>query len=321
MIFKFQERLEGDPRRKELFGLITDELNNSDLQSMLIEAFRFRSSKSSPSRVLREYRDSRFYPASEIPQAVYQQFDLLAFSLLPGDFHSLDLSPVTPLGTCTSMSNLSQNLILSTIRNSEVIADPTNTMALQSALLRESALKKDPKSTQTIHCCSSHRVLRTQCFKEEKFSAHFRVFSMVSAGRDSGNFAWEMEQLEKHVRFYLVLCEKLKLLDKTEVQVSDFTGEFKTSLIEEMFGRLAGTYKEAEFKQVHDRAEARNYYTPLAFRIRFSGPDGATWDIVDGGFTNWTQLLLNSRKERFLSSAIGSELLFRVYPGIQNSLD
>ena len=317
---KFRERLEGDPRRKELFRLLSDELSNSDLQSLLIESFRIRSGKSSPSSVLREYRDNRFYPASEIPQAVYHRFDLLACSLLPVDFHSLDLSPVTPLGTCTSMSNLSQNRMLSTIRNSEVVADPTNTMALQAALMRKNALEKDAKSTEIINCCSSHRILRAQSFEEEKFSAHFRVFSLVSAGRDTGNFTFEMVQLERHLRFYLALCKKLNLLDKAAVQVSDFTGEFSKSKIEEMFGRLAGTFKKAEFKQDDDRKEARNYYSPLAFRIRFSGPDGGFWDIVDGGFTDWTQLLLNSRKERFLSSAIGSELLLRVFNGIVASL-
>jgi hypothetical protein len=56
------------------------------------------------------------------------------------------------------------------------------------------------------------------------------------------------------------------------------------------------------------------------FRIRFRDADSRTWDLVDGGFTDWTQLLLTSRKERFLSSAIGSELLLRVFPGILNLL-
>ncbi len=48
------------------------------------------------------------------------------------------------------------------------------------------------------------------------------------------------------------------------------------------------------------RTEARHYYAHLAFRIRFWDPEGRIWDLVDGGFTNWTQWLLNSRKERSL---------------------
>ena len=318
---KFRARLEKDPRMKDLFNYLSEELGNSDLQSILIETFRIRSRKSSPSRVLREYRDNRFYRASEFSQAVYNRFDLLACSLLPENFHSLDLSPVTPMGTCTSMSNLSQNRMLSTIRNSEVLSDPTNTMALQAALLRKDYLDSDARSTQTINCCSSHRILRAQSFNEDKFSAHFRVFSLVSAGRDTGNFTFETEQLEKHIGFYLALIDQLNIQNSAEVQVSDFTGTFSTSLIEDMFARLSGKFREARFILENNRTEARNYYAPLAFRIRFSGPGGGTWDIVDGGFTNWTQLLLNSRKERLLSSAIGSELLIRVFPQIVNILE
>jgi hypothetical protein len=295
---------------------LAEKLSNSDMQSLLIEAFRNRSLKATPSKVLNEYRDNRFYGPSEFPQSVLHRFDLFAFSLLSGDWHSLDLSPVTPMGTCTSISNLSQNRMLSTIRNSELVADSTNTMALKAALMRKKCLDDHAKSAQTINCCSSHRLLRAQSFEEEKFSAHFRVFALVSAGRDTGNYTFELAQLEEHIRFYLTLCAKLNILREAKVHVSDFTGNFSTSLLEEMFARLGESFKEAGFLLSPERVEARNYYAPLAFRIRFSDQEGRTWDLVDGGFTNWTQLLLNSRKERFLSSAIGSELLFRVFPGV-----
>ena len=65
---KILERLEKDPQMKELFLFLTEKLSNSDMQSLLIEAFRKRSLKTSPSRVLNEYRDNRFYRPSEFPQ-------------------------------------------------------------------------------------------------------------------------------------------------------------------------------------------------------------------------------------------------------------
>lgn len=312
---KIIERLDNDPHMKGLFLLLGEKLSNSDLQSLLIEAFRNRSLKTTPSKVLNEYGNNRFYSPSEFPQNLLNRFDLFAYSLLLGDWHSLDLSPVTPLGTCTSISNLSQNRMLSTIRLSEVVADSTNTMALKAALMRKKCLNSNAKSSKTINCCSSHRLLRAQNFEEDKFSAHFRVFALVSAGRDTGNFAFEMGQLEEHIRFYLTLCAKLDIIREAEVHVSDFTGKFSTTLLEGMFKRLGESFNVAGFLLTPDRAEARNYYSPLAFRIRFRDPEGEKWDIIDGGFTNWTQLLLNSKKERFLSSAIGTELLFRVFPG------
>ncbi len=318
---KILERLQKDPHLKELFLLLAEELNSSDIQSLLIEAFRKRSMNISPSWVLNEFQNNRFYKPSEIPQADYNRFDQLAFSLLSGDWHSLDLSPVTPLGTCTSISNLSQNRMVSTIRNSEVVADSTTTLALKAAHLRKECLAGDSKSPVIIKCSSSHRLLRAQYFEEEKFSAHFRVFSLVSAGRDTGNSSFEMNQLEEHIRFYLTLASKLQVLHDAEVHVSDFTGEFRMSYIEEMFERLGASFEGIGFLSDPDRTEARNYYSPLAFRIRFRDPDQQSWDLVDGGFTNWTQLLLNNRKERLLSSAIGSELLLRVFPETLNNLE
>ena len=156
--------------------LLTEKLSNSDLQSLLIETFRMQiPEKQLLQRSSMNIRNNRFYGPSEFPQAILNRFDVLAFSLLSGDWQSLDLSPVTPLGTCTSISNLSQNRMLSTIRNSEVVADSTNTMALKAALMRKEYLDGNAKSTQTINCCSSHRLLRTQDF-EEKNSVPIFVF-------------------------------------------------------------------------------------------------------------------------------------------------
>jgi hypothetical protein len=257
---KILERLEKDPQMKELFLFLTEKLNNSDIQSLLIEAFRKISLNKSPSRVLNEYRENRFYRPSEFPQVLLNRFDVFAYSLLSADWHSLDLSPVTPLGTCTSVSNLSQNRMLSTIRNSELVSDSTNTMALKAALMRKECLNSNAKSTQVINCCSSHRLLRAQSFEEKKFSAHFRVFALVSAGRDTGNFSFEMGRLEEHIRFYLTLCKKLNILREAEVQICDFTGKFNTSLLDDMFRRLRESFSEAGFLPDPDRTEARNYY-------------------------------------------------------------
>jgi hypothetical protein len=77
---------------------------------------------------------------------------------------------------------------------------------------------------------------------------------------------------------------------------------------------------EAEFPEVPirldlTRLEGLGYYPGLAFRIRLEGPAG--WlPVGDGGFTPWTQALLADRKERFLASAMGTEILCKVYgPG------
>lgn len=46
-------------------------------------------------------------------------------------FESIELSPVAPLGVCAIMGHASQNKVLSALRGTEVVADPTNVMALE----------------------------------------------------------------------------------------------------------------------------------------------------------------------------------------------
>jgi len=60
------------------------------------------------------------------------------------------------------------------------------------------------------------------------------------------------------------------------------------------------------------RLEGLGYYDGLAFRIVLDGPAGPL-PLGDGGLTSWTQDLLADRKERFLASAMGTELLCKLY--------
>ena len=60
------------------------------------------------------------------------------------------------------------------------------------------------------------------------------------------------------------------------------------------------------------RLEGLGYYPGLAFRVILDGPAGPL-PVGDGGFTRWTQSLLADRKERFLASAMGTELLCKLY--------
>jgi hypothetical protein len=60
------------------------------------------------------------------------------------------------------------------------------------------------------------------------------------------------------------------------------------------------------------RLEGLGYYPGLALRVILDGPAGPL-PVGDGGFTDWTQSLLGDRKERFLASALGTEVLCKVY--------
>ncbi len=75
---------------------------------------------------------------------------------------------------------------------------------------------------------------------------------------------------------------------------------------------LAAEFPDVPLRFDLGRLEGLGYYDGLCFRIRVDGPIGPA-PVIDGGFTSWTQRLLADRKERFLSSAIGSEFLCKMY--------
>jgi len=83
-------------------------------------------------------------------------------------------------------------------------------------------------------------------------------------------------------------------------------------VLEGVVPALARAFPGVALRLDLSRLEGLGYYPALAFRIRLEGPAG--WlPVGDGGFTAWTQALLADRKERFLASAMGTEILCKVY--------
>ncbi len=63
------------------------------------------------------------------------------------------------------------------------------------------------------------------------------------------------------------------------------------------------------------RLHGVNYYQGLAFHVVLTHANGREFQVGDGGFTTWTQSLLSDRAERLLCSAVGSEVLCKVFQG------
>ena len=61
----------------------------------------------------------------------------------------------------------------------------------------------------------------------------------------------------------------------------------------------------AEIITDRDRAGGRGYYRDLCFKVN-ALVDGASTEIGDGGFTDWTAQLLANAKERLLIAGYGT---------------
>lgn len=315
MTDKIIERIIKNAEGMELMDFLTLKLSSSDLQSLLMEVYRRRIMSISPAQLLGSYEGNRFVKPSRSDPSDLLGIDSLALSLLPEGFTAMELSPVCPLGSCSVMALVDQNRLISAIRNTEVVADATNVLAMEAAVQRKGFLDSDPKSIQNVKLASSHRLIRTQPFDDERFSHHFRIFCLCTAGRDQGSMIFESENLIEHVRFYISMFiqgySHIKF-NKPEVLFTDIENAHKELLEKKVILPLSGFYPEMRFSMNPDRTSALNYYKTICFTIRIRDNLGKPYDIVDGGFSDWTQSLLNNRKERLLTSGIGTELLYRI---------
>src|SRR5215207_11741126 len=154
-------------------------LSPTDLQSLQLDLSRTRAHRTTPAGVRRRWQQDRFVQPSPINPRRLAEVDLHLWRLLPPDFEGLALSPVTPLGTCTALGAADQNRVLSTVRSSEVVSDPTNVLVLEAAARRRGV-------ADGVHLAACHRALRNQRFEAPEAAAHFELFALVSSARDSG---------------------------------------------------------------------------------------------------------------------------------------
>ncbi|WP_112272570.1 hypothetical protein [Lentzea terrae] len=251
------------------------QLPGSDLTTVLLALMRRRASALSGPDVLRQYRSDRFVAPVEVPFDVLRATEDRLLRALPSSFSVVGLAPVMPLGTCSAVAEMDQNNVLSTIRGTEVMADPTNGLALEAAVRRQTA-------ADDVRLAAVQRVVRAQLFEGAGRFAHFTLFAAVSAGRDRGSLAFERQHFLEHLAFLREACGDI---------------EVRVTVLDPRFEALRGDLPA-------DPSRTTGYYQGLCFKVFRDGVE-----IGDGGFVDWTQRLLGNRKERLLISGVGIDRL------------
>jgi hypothetical protein len=352
---KIAERIGRQSGVPELATFLSKTIPPSDLKSLLLSVFQSRSLTVGESALLDAASTNSLLRPSNVDARILALFDRVAYDTAY-EFEAVDLAPVSPFGTSHALGAIDQNNVLTTIRNAEVPGDCTSALAIECAIRRKESARK--RESTAVRLCASQRVVRLQPFDVPGFTPHFRLFGLVSAGRDSGSREFEMQHLKDHLRFYLQLCRALnangfhlkaplveisdtaatwKMLEQAGIAASEvrerirahrpgesdrlLAGRATTDIPqdtpalamvrEHIFEPLAAEYPEAQFRIVSNRLEGLSYYDGLCLRISPATSDGQRYGIIDGGFTNWTARLLQNRKERLLTSGIGSEFVCR----------
>lgn len=199
---------------------ILTELQPTDLQSLLLYVFSKTSKKISTKELRATYkRHYQYFGVSELDQREITRFETLFYKVIPEVFRAVELSPIGPFGINAVLTKISQKNVLSTIRNSEIVSDPTIMLALETALRRQNLLRKDPKDVQRIKLCTNQRLLRLQTFDYSLgYMQHFKCFAMCTAVRDIGFYYFIAETAFEHIATYLDL---INMLNQDRFSISD----------------------------------------------------------------------------------------------------
>lgn len=275
------------------------DLPPADLRTLLLTVARDRAATVRPADVVRRWREDRFVRPGDVDPRALARVEARVWDLLPADVTGVELSPVAPLGTCTAVAPVSQHRIVTTMRGTEVVSDPTNALAVEAAVRRRRAGE--------VHVAAAHQVLRAQDFGPGT-AAHFRLFTLVSSARDTGSGRTEARLLVRHLAFWRTVLTEL---------AGAATPALHITLLDDavLAERLADTVRPAlpgeavPLREEPERERGRGYYVGAALRLTLAGGDR---EVGDGGFTDWTARLTGDAKERCLISCLATERLVAV---------
>lgn len=284
------------------YAALAQGLAASELWSLLLGIVEQRAAQRSAAHVQQQWERDRFVRPASVDQRTLNRLDshLLAAAAA---FEALELSPLAPLGSCSAIALASQNKIVSTMRGTEVVSDPTNLLALESARrLRRNA-------TETVRLTTNHRCVRAQAVpKHAGYAAHFRLFCLTSAGHERKDQGFLVESLCEHIHTHI---SALNLLEQHGYGFPDRTLKILASAERKVLGeRIAAGVSGTP---VVFETLAHDYYDGLRFMISARAPEGEHMPLIDGGAFDWLRKLTSNNKLVFVASGLGSQLAAYLY--------
>jgi hypothetical protein len=280
----------------EAFAALAEKLPPAELWSLLLEAFSRRAAARTAADVRHQYERDGFTRPAPVDQRTLVELDrhLLAAA---DEFEAIELAPLAPLATCSAVARTGQNRIVSALRGTEVVSDPTNVLALECA----SQLQAD--ASRVVRLATSHRAVRAQPFpKMPGFAPHFRIFCLASGGREQASQALTVDEMTRHVRTHLAA------LDRLEANGYAFPNRRVVVLATKERAEVADRIAAATTGVPVSRGLlAHEYYDGLRFQIDV-GKAASGIPLIDGGSFDWLSTLSSNRKMTFVASGMGSQL-------------
>ncbi|HEY5926920.1 MAG TPA: hypothetical protein VIV11_34775, partial [Kofleriaceae bacterium] len=253
-----------------------------------------------PAQVLEQWARDAFVKPAPIDQRTLHAVDA-CFHAATSSFESIELSPVAPLGACSAVAVTDQHRVLSALRSTEVVSDPTNVLALECA----ERLRAAPDTP--VHLATSQRVIRAQAIPDKPgYAAHFRIFCLASAGRESKDHGFAVDTLAHHI------TTMQRALDRLEQHGYQFgarrvdvlaTAE-RSALADRIAAAVGGTRKLLEHP----------YYSGgVRYMLWVTAPGGEEVPLVDGGLFDWVAKLTTNQRNVYVTTGMGAQLVAFVF--------
>lgn len=301
----------------DLIHLLTETLSGTELNSLLLEVFRQRASKLSAPQLLKHYHVNRFVKPADLPVLELKKTELDILKIFQEHFFEpIELSPLAILGTCSVVAPADQNKILSALRGTEVLADATNAIALHISDLKKRKVWVAKTPSDKLRLATIQRHVRTQSISGKGFTPHFKIGCMVTSGTDTGNFNFEKEALFEHMDLMRNIYETYYRVDQVSFRFLCRSG-YPDALnlanaVEEYISKKQSGIRIHIVEMPEKEIE---YYKGIQYKVDIKFKD-QTFEIGDGGFVDWTQQLLQNKKERYLITGFGFEFMYRIMNGM-----
>ena len=269
-------------------------LNPIELRTILADVARSRASDQTPADLFKRWREDKLLAPSMLDPREALPITAKLWEVVPPEFVGVTLSQLTSLGSGIHLGGLGQNRVVTTMRGTEVLADPKHGLALEASRRRRNGHSR-------VHLATHARCTHAWDHSEE--SSHELRFALVSSAPDGGGLSTEADLLDLHLDYWREIMGTVVPRGRIELTVWDST---LAGLIEARGTRDGVIVVEGTSDE---RRPWRNPYTTAAFRFVVDGDGDEPHEVGDGGFVTWTQALTRNRKDRCLVSGVSVDAI------------
>ena len=187
----------------EAYAALADGMLASEVWSLLLDLLERRAAQLEPVDLVRQWERDRFTPAGDRRSADVGCAGRASARGRRG-LRGAGVVAARAAGPCSVVGPTSQNKIVSALRGTEVVADPTNVLALECAR----RLRGSRGGRQLATC---HRCVRAQpAPKRPGFGQHFRFSAWPPAGRSARTRCSSTDALAEHIVTHLAALDRLE---------------------------------------------------------------------------------------------------------------